>query len=62
MPRGNCPVGKNADPESRRERARNAALARNSVEAAISRIVDRAPDLTHEQLAKLRTILAPAGR
>jgi len=55
-------VGKLADPAFRRERARKAGAASNSVDAHISAIVRRAGKLTPEQTEKLRALLpAPAA-
>ena len=44
-------------PEQRRERARNAHLA-----SAVKAVVDRAPELTPEQIDRLRAILGGAVR
>ncbi|NBE84585.1 hypothetical protein [Micromonospora rubida] len=44
-------------PEWRRERARKAHLA-----AAVKAVVERAPELTPEQTAKLRAIFGGAAR
>ncbi|MFG1871893.1 hypothetical protein [Micromonospora arborensis] len=41
-------------PEQRRERARKAHLA-----SAVAAVVNRAPELTTEQVAKLRAVFAP---
>jgi len=49
--------GKQADPEFRRARARKAALARHSTDALIDSIVAKAPELTPEQVAKLRPLV-----
>lgn len=50
--------GKLADPEWRRERARRAGVARQSLDAHIAAVVRRAPALTPEQIARLRAVLA----
>lgn len=50
--------GKLADPEFRRERARNASLARNTVDAHIRALVEAAPPLTTEQKARLAALLS----
>jgi hypothetical protein len=55
-------ASKTLTPEQRTERASKAARARNSLDCYVKQVVDRAPELTPEQVAKLRTILAPAGR
>lgn len=52
--------GKLADPDFRRERARTAALARTSLDHYVRTIVDRAPELTDEQRARLATLLPAA--
>jgi hypothetical protein len=54
-------VGKLADPEFRRDRAKKAAAARLSVETAVKRIVTRADELTEEHRRQLATILATDG-
>lgn len=46
-------------PEVRRERARKGGLAKNSLDAYVKRIVDRAPELTDEQVEKIRRALRP---
>jgi hypothetical protein len=43
-----------ATPEQLREQTHNARIA-----AAVKAVVDRAPELTPEQITKLRAILAP---
>ncbi|MCX4558102.1 hypothetical protein OHA02_18070 [Streptomyces phaeochromogenes] len=43
-------------PEVRQARARKGALARNSLDSYVKQIVARAPELTEEHYAKLRTI------
>ncbi|MFD8392536.1 hypothetical protein ACFV2N_25905 [Streptomyces sp. NPDC059680] len=48
------------DPEFTRERARKARAAQLSVEHYVQKIVDRAPELTDEQMEKLRALLRPA--
>lgn len=54
--------GKLADPEWRRERARKAGAASNSIDAHIAAIVRRAGKLTPEQAERLRALLpAPAA-
>jgi hypothetical protein len=50
-------TGKLADPAWREERARKAALARNSVDAHIRALVESAPALTTEQADRLRALL-----
>jgi hypothetical protein len=52
-------TGKLADPDFRRERARKASLARNTVDAHIRALVDAAPPLTAEQRDKLAMLLRP---
>ena len=54
-------VGKLASPEWRRERARKAAAASNSVDSRIDSIVRRAGKLTPEQIERLRALLPPVG-
>jgi hypothetical protein len=54
-------VGKMADPEFRKKRAEKAAAARHSLDTYIAAIVDRAPELTPEQVARLRPLLEGAG-
>lgn len=44
-------------PEQRIERARNAGIASQSNDALIRRIVDRAPELTQDQLDTLAALL-----
>lgn len=44
--------------EWRRERARKGAAARHSLDTYVNALVRRAPELTPEQIAKLRPILA----
>ncbi|GAA4016143.1 hypothetical protein [Streptomyces plumbiresistens] len=41
------------------ERARAGAKARNSLDSYVKQIVERAPELTDEHIAKLRTLLRP---
>lgn len=50
-------AGKLADPEFRRERARRASAARNSVDAHIRALVNAAPPLTDAQKDQLRALL-----
>lgn len=45
-------------PEQLSERARHAALARNSTDNLIRRLVDEAPPLTSEQRSRLAGLLA----
>jgi hypothetical protein len=49
----------NIDPVVAHERARKAALARETTDHHIQRIVDRAPSLTAEQIERLRSLLTP---
>jgi len=49
------------DPQVAHERARKAALASHTTESLIKRIVDRAPELTDAQRARLAVLLAPVG-
>lgn len=46
--------GKLADPEWRRERARKAGLVAHNLDRYVERVVARAPELTPEQLDRLR--------
>ncbi|WP_432019158.1 hypothetical protein [Streptomyces sp. 1222.5] len=41
-------------------RNRKGAAARNSLDCYVKQIVDRAPELTDEQMEKLRALLRPA--
>lgn len=53
----------NLSPEGRARLAANAAKAResaHSLDTYVKRIVDRAPELTDQHLAVLRTLLRPA--
>lgn len=59
MPRGHRPVGKNADPEFRHERARKARAAQNSPEAHVRAIEQRADELTPELAARIAAVVAP---
>ncbi|MET9392437.1 hypothetical protein ABZY20_18900 [Streptomyces sp. NPDC006624] len=43
------------------ERNRKGAAATNSLDRYVQRIVDSAPELTPEQLDKLRALLRPTG-
>lgn len=52
--------GKLADPAFRHERARKAARARTSIDHYVRAIVDRAPELTDEQRARLAALLPPS--
>jgi hypothetical protein len=45
------------DAEARSEQARKAALASHSTDALIDRIAKRAPALTAEQVARIRSLL-----
>lgn len=45
-------------PEQLSKRARDAALARNATDRLIQKIVDRAPELTEAQKARLAPIFA----
>jgi len=47
-------------PAWRKERARKGAAARHSLDTYINTLVRRAPELTPDQIAKLRPILAKA--
>ena len=49
------------DPEFRRNRARKAAHASHSLDSYISRVVDRAPELTPAQRNRLATLLRPTS-
>ncbi|TWG13471.1 hypothetical protein FHX75_13515 [Micromonospora palomenae] len=53
-------ASKTLTPEQRRERARKAGRAAHSIDAHVRAVVDRAPELTADQVAKLRAIFAPA--
>jgi hypothetical protein len=57
MPR---PYRTTLSPEQRTENARKAAQARHSLDTYIQTIVDRAPELTKEQIDKLAPIFAEA--
>lgn len=52
--------GKLADPQWRRERAAKAGRAGTTLDAYVTRIVNRAGQLTPEQIARLRALLPPA--
>lgn len=52
-------ASKTLSPEQRIERARLAGEASNSVHSLASRIARRAPQLSPEQIERLRDILAP---
>lgn len=47
-------------PKERSENARLAAQARHSLDTYVKAVVDRAPELSDEQRAKLSAIFAPA--
>lgn len=51
-------VGKLADPDWRRERARKAAAASHSVSSYIERIRSRSSELTTEDIEDLRALAA----
>lgn len=53
--------GRLADPEFRRARARKAAAARHSLDTYVKAVVDRAPELTPQQRARLATLLHHPG-
>ena len=53
-------ASKTLTPEQRTERARNAARARNSVDAHIRALVDAAPKLTPDQRDRLAALLRPS--
>jgi hypothetical protein len=55
------PTGKNADPEFTRARARKAVAARESTDNLVRKLIERAEQLTPEQLDKLAALL-PGGR
>lgn len=59
-------ASKTLTPEQRTERARKAGQAsarvRLSLEHHVKAVVDRAPELTPDQLAKLRTLFGGAVR
>jgi hypothetical protein len=46
------------DDEWRHQRAINAARARESTERYVAKLVERAPELTPEQIERLRALLA----
>jgi hypothetical protein len=48
-----------ADPAYRRARAKKAAQRRHSLDTYIKSIVERAPELTPEQLSRLAVLLRP---
>lgn len=54
-------TGKNADPGFRHDRARKAALARESLDNYVRKLVDRAPELTAEQRDRLALLLRGAA-
>lgn len=47
-------------PAQRTERARKAAQARHSLETYVKTVVDRAPELSEAQRARLAAIFAPS--
>lgn len=53
--------GKLADPEFRRARASKGGKARSSLDSYVRQVVDRAPELTEEQRAKLALIILRGG-
>ncbi|MEU2171186.1 hypothetical protein ACH47V_29580 [Micromonospora chersina] len=53
-------ASKTLTPEQRRDRARKAGRAAHSLDAHIKAVVDRAPELNPEQVARLRAVFAPA--
>lgn len=55
-------ASKTLSPEQLSDRARRAAAARHSLDSYIDSIVRRAPELTDEQIAKLRPILAGGAK
>lgn len=55
-------AAKTLTPEQLSARARKAAAARHSLDSYIDSIVRRAPELTAEQIAKLRPILAGGAK
>ena len=50
-------VGKLADPEWRVERARKARAAQDALDRYVQSVVDRAPELTARQRARLAELL-----
>lgn len=54
-------TSKLSDPVWRTERARKAAAARHSLDTYVKHVVDRAPELSPEQRARLAAIFAPAA-
>lgn len=48
---------KNMTPEQRHERAKKAAAARHSIDTTIKQLVEVAPELTTDQIEKLRALL-----
>lgn len=48
--------------EQRRERARKAGQKAQSLETYVKHVVNRAPELTPEQVESLRAIFAPEGQ
>lgn len=54
-------AGKLADPEFRKERARKARAAQESVDFYIKKLVDAAPPLSEQQRARLAALLANGG-
>lgn len=55
-------ASKTLSPEQRRERARRAGKAAHSLDSYVRQVVDRAPELTPEQIDKLKTIFGSAAR
>ncbi|TGB03196.1 hypothetical protein [Streptomyces sp. MZ04] len=49
------------DPEFTRERARKARAAQLSVEHYVQKIAESRSELTDEHIARLRSLLVPAG-
>jgi hypothetical protein len=61
VPPFNPNAGKLADPEWRRARAQRARAAQTTVDYHIQRLLDAAPPLTAEQIARLRVLLVEPG-
>ncbi|WP_157442073.1 hypothetical protein [Actinoplanes awajinensis] len=55
-------AAKTLSPEQLSDRGRKAAAARHSLDAYIDSIVRRAPELTPEQVEKLRPLLAGGAK
>jgi hypothetical protein len=52
--------GKLADPEFRKQRAKNAANQRTTLDHYVAKLVDAAPQLSDEQKSRLAVLLHPS--